>query len=587
MSNWNLNQFYENDEKWLVDFNLLNAEMVKIKDFEGKLNNYDDFLNYHLFDQELTKKFYRLYAYAHLASDLNLKDLTKAELNQKIMMLVAQLGQLSSYSTPEIISLGKDLVLDYVNRDERLHQFKFPYENLFRNEEHVLSAPEERILANYQPVNSIPSSLYQALSIVDRTDETITLSDGREVVVSQAQFRNLIIEAKTAEDRSKIFEAMYLRYVENKNAFARVYQLVLENLKARYQSRKYKSALDSALFGNQIPESVFTNLMDVAYENNAPLRRYIELRKKHLGIENYRTYDRILPLVVTNKKYPYNVSKELFLKSIEGFDPEFVKNQERALEDGYVDVLPKDGKRTGAYSSSMYGYHPHILLNHNDSLDSMFTLAHEAGHSAHSLFSNENLPMATARYTIFVAEIASTFNEHALSDYLLKNAKDKNERIEILQNAIDTIHSTFYRQTLFATFEYKANELLQKGIPVTEQSLSQIMIDLYNHYYGIDITEEPGKQYVWAYIPHLFHTPFYVYQYATSYSASLKIYDDVKNNKPDAMNNYIKMLKAGGTDYPVNIAKIAGADLTNKETFLAVIDRMNSLLDELEKELNN
>lgn len=585
MANWNLNQFYESDEQWLEDFNKLEAEMVKIKDFEGKLSNYKDFRDFHLLDEDLSKKFYRLYAYAHLASDLNLKDVGKSGLNQKIMMLVATLSQLSSFSTPEILSLGEEVVFDFISRDERLHQHKFPYEKMFRNQEHVLSAPEERIMANFQPVTSLASSLYQALSIVDREDETATLSDGSQVTVSQAQFINLLIDAPTADDRMKIFEAMYRRYDNNSNAFARVYQLVLEGLKARYQSRKYNSSLDSALFGNAIPETVFTNLMEVAYENTDPVKRYINIRKKHLNIETYRTYDRLLPLVVNDKKYPYDEAKEIFLKSLEGFDAEFVKNQERALEDGYVDVHPQDGKRTGAYSSSMYGYHPHILLNHNDSLNSMFTLAHEAGHSAHSMFSNENLPMATARYTIFVAEIASTFNEHALSDYLLKNAKDKNERIEVLQNSIDTILATFYRQTLFATFEYRANQLLEKGIPVTEQSLSQIMIDLYKHYYDIDITEEPGKKYVWAYIPHMFHTPFYVYQYATSYSASLKVYEDVKNGKKGAMENYIKMLKSGGTDYPVDLAKLAGADLTNKDSFLAVVDRLNSLIDELELEL--
>lgn len=587
MANWDLSPFYNNDEEWQKDFDELSGKLSKYEEFAGKLNDYDTFLAYHLFDEEVSKKFFQLYAYAHLASDLNLKDSEKAELNQKIMMLMAQLNQLTSFSTPEIISLGQDTVLDFVKRDERLEQYNFPYVKLFRNQEHVLSNEEERIMANYQPLVSMPTSLYQALSIVDRTDEKITLSDGREVVVSQAQFRNLITEAKTADDKMSIFKALYNRYANNANAFARVYQLVLEGLKARYQSRKYKSALDSALFNNQIPEAVYTNLMDVAMENTEPLKRYINIRKKHLGIDTYRTFDRLLPLVSDNTKYPYEEAKELFIKSIEGFDADFVKNQIRALEDGFVDVAPKDGKRTGAYSSSMYGYHPYILLNHNDSLDSLFTLAHEAGHSAHSLFANENLPMATARYTIFVAEVASTFNEHALSDYLLQNAKNKNERISILQNAIDTILGTFYRQTLFAIYEYRANKLLEDRVPVTAQSLSNIMIDLYKHFYDIDITEEPGKQYVWAYIPHMFHTPFYVYQYATSYSASLKIYDEVKKGNPNAMKNYIEMLKSGGSDDPVNLVKLAGVDLTKKESFLAVVDRLNSLLDQLEKELDN
>src|SRR5690606_11223939 len=301
--------------------------------------------------------------------------------------------------------------------------------------------------------------------------------------------------------------------------------------------------------------------------------------KKALKMDEYFTYDRFLALAKSDKKYPYEEAKQLFIDALNGFPKEFVDNQLDALKDGFVDAYPQDGKRTGAYSSGFYGHHPFILLNHNDTLDSVFTLAHEAGHSAHTIFSDKAQPMPISDYTIFVAELASTFNEHALLDHLLKKSNSKEENIELLNIAIDNIYSTFYRQTLFATYEYEANKLVQEGQPINEQNLSQIMINLYKHYYDLDITKEPGKQYVWAYIPHLFYTPFYVYQYATSFSASLKIYDNVKNNQKDAFDNYIKMLKLGGSMYPVDQAKVAGADLTNKETFLAVVKRMNELLD--------
>jgi oligoendopeptidase F len=275
----------------------------------------------------------------------------------------------------------------------------------------------------------------------------------------------------------------------------------------------------------------------------------------------------------------------LFFEAIAHMSEEFTSHQKEALKDGFVDAYPTDGKRTGAYSSGFYGFHPYILLNHDDTLDAVFTLAHEAGHSAHTIFSNENQPMPTSDYTIFVAEIASTFNEHILLDYLLSKATTKTQKIDLLEKAIDGIMATFFRQTLFATYEYEANQLVEKGVPITDQSLSKIMIDLYKHYYDLDITEENGKQYVWAYIPHLYYTPFYVYQYSTSYSASLKIYDNVKTNQPNAMENFIGLLKSGGSDFPVNQAAKAGADLTNKETFMAVIKRFNSLIDQLEKVL--
>lgn len=586
MSKWDLSVFYPNDEAWEKDFNLLKTEVAKFSNFKGKLGNFDDFLAYHKFDEEVTKLLYKVYAYAHLASDLNLKDTKKMQMNQQVGLVLSELNQLTSFISPEIINLGKDTVLAFVEKDAFLKPFKFPYEKLFRGQEHILDAKSEQLMSNFSPIRNIPTSLYQALSTIDRKDETIKLSDGSDVLVTQAQFRALIEDAKTAEDRKAIFESLYRKYVDNKTAFAATYNLVLQSLSANNKNRGYASSLDAALFNNNIPTSVFHNLKDTAYENTHTLKRYIEIRKKALGMDEYFTYDRFLPLAKSGKKYPYDEAKALFLESIKNFPKEFVDNQKDAIKDGFVDAEPQDGKRSGAYSSGMYGHHPFILLNHNDTLDAVFTLAHEAGHSAHSIFSDAAQPMAISNYTIFVAEIASTFNEHALLDYLLEKSSSKQEKIELLSLAIDNIHSTFYRQTLFATYEYEANKLVSEGKPVNEKALSQIMIDLYQHYYGLDITKEPGKQYVWAYIPHLFYTPFYVYQYATAFSASLKIYDNVKSNKPKAFDNYIEMLKTGGSMYPVDEAKIAGADLTKKESFQAVVKRMESLLDQLEALLN-
>jgi oligoendopeptidase F len=586
MSKWDLSVFYPNDEAWEKDLNLLKTEVAKFSNFKGKLGNFDDFLAYHKFDEEVTKLLYKVYAYAHLASDLNLKDTKKMQMNQQVGLVLSELNQLTSFISPEIIDLGKDTVLAFVEKDEFLKPFKFPYEKLFRGQEHILDAKSEQLMSNFSPIKNIPTSLYQALSTIDRKDETIKLSDGSDVLVTQAQFRALIEDAKTPEDRKAIFESLYRKYVDNKTAFAATYNLVLQSLSANNKNRGYASSLDAALFNNNIPTSVFHNLKDTAYENTHTLKRYIEIRKKALGMDEYFTYDRFLPLAKSGKKYPYDEAKALFLESIKNFPKEFVDNQKDAIKDGFVDAQPQDGKRSGAYSSGMYGHHPFILLNHNDTLDAVFTLAHEAGHSAHSIFSDAAQPMAISNYTIFVAEIASTFNEHALLDYLLEKSSSKQEKIELLSLAIDNIHSTFYRQTLFATYEYEANKLVSEGKPVNEKALSQIMIDLYQHYYGLDITKEPGKQYVWAYIPHLFYTPFYVYQYATAFSASLKIYDNVKSNEPKAFDNYIAMLKTGGSMYPVDEAKIAGADLTKKESFQAVVKRMESLLDQLEALLN-
>ncbi|RJX24327.1 MAG: oligoendopeptidase F [Acholeplasma sp.] len=585
MSKWDLSTFYPSIEAWEEDLKKVPAHIDTLGSFKGKLHELESFRAFYVAEEEATKLLYRLYGYIHLNSDLNLKDTDKSAKNQQLMLLFSQLSQKTSFVSPELIGLGEVKVMEFVESDAFLKNYKFPMEQLFHQQKHVLSTDQEQLLSFFSPTRNVPSSLYQSLAIIDRQDEKVILSDGKEVFVTQSNYRAMLGELESADDRRLVFEAAFKRYKENRAAFASAYNLVLQQLAANYKSRKYGSSLEAALFGNNIPTSVYHNLKDVAYENTAPIKRYIALRKKYLKLDTYHTYDRFMKLAKDDNKYPFDQARSLFFEAIEGMHPEYVKNQKEAVKDGFVDAYPQEGKRTGAYSSGLYGFHPYILLNHDETLDSVFTLAHEAGHSAHTIFSNANQPMPIADYTIFVAEIASTFNEHVLLDYLLKKATSKEQKIALLENAIDGIMATFYRQTLFATYEYEANKLVEQGVPITYQSLSKIMIDLYKHYYDLDITTENGKEYVWAYIPHLFYTPFYVYQYATSYSASLKIYANVKKGEANAMDKYLGLLKSGGSDYPVNQAAKAGADLTSKDTFMAVVERFNVLIDELEKVL--
>ena len=456
-------------------------------------------------------------------------------------------------------------------------------EKLFNNEAHILSTDKELLLSYFNAPMSVFNDMYDKLAVSDNSSVMITLTDGTELEINESNFRGYLATCKDPEDRKRVFEAVYKFYDSHKNVFAAIYRGVIESNIASMKSRNYESILHSYLEHNKIPVDVFLTLVETCKTNTEPVKRYYELRKKYLKLDELHTYDRFLELSSYTKNYSYEEGKELFFEALEGMPEDFKSKAHYVLEEGRVDVEIQNGKWTGAYSTGTYEEGPFILLNYNNTLDDVFTLAHEAGHSIHTTYSNASQPFPTANYTIFVAEVASTFNEQLLLDHLLKTSNDKDLKIVVLQNAIDGLIGTFYRQTLFADYEYQAHDLGVKGLPITCDSLSNIMVDLYNQYYGIDLNNEPLKKYVWCYIPHLFHSPFYVYQYATSFASSLAIYEMVKNKEENAFENYLKLLQAGGSTYPVDIIKNAGVDLTNKDSFMAVVNRVKFLVDELEK----
>ena len=582
--NWDLTYLFKTEEDFKKSLEECMAFIPKAASYKGKLANKQDFVDYLKLDLEISEKLERTYQYASLKSDLNKKNVENAKNLAIVQNFLMQLNQATSWSSPEILAIGKEKVMEYLDSDEEIKQFKFSYEKLFRENEHILDEKSEQLISYFSPLFRKGTSLYSALSVSDNEAVEVTLSDGEKAMVTQGSWRGLITDSKTAEDRKKVFEAIFKYYEKNKNTYAEIYNGVLQTNVANAKARNYPSVLDSYLYGNNIPTSVFLNLINVASKENEALKKYINLRKEYLGLEEHYTYDRFLELAHSNKKYSYEEAKEIFFDAIKQFPQDFQDKAKDVLKEGFVDVYEQDGKRSGAYSSSMSNLHPFILLNYNNTLDDVFTVAHEAGHSIHSMYSAEAQPSALQNYTIFVAEIASTFNEHVLLDYFMnKPSTTKEEKIGLLQKAIDEIYATFYRQTLFANYEYETHKLVENNQPINYQVLCGIMEKLYEQYYGQDITKEEVKSFVWAYIPHLFYTPFYVYQYATSFAASFKIYKDVKEGKEGAFEKYIGLLKAGGSKYPVEEAKDAGVDFTKEETFMAVVERLQELVDELEK----
>ncbi len=583
---WNLKYLFENEEQFNASLNDLNQYPEQLSSYQGKLKNEKDFVEYLLLSDKVDEILCRVFQYAHLKSDLNKKDVEAATTFQKVYFFFNRLIQATSFESPEILAIGYEKVMEFIDHHPEVNSHRFSMEKLFHMNEHVLDASKEQILSYYSSCSETGSDLYDALAMADCKAKTIRLSSGQKVLVTQGNWRSLIADSTSANDRKKIFRAIFDYYEENKNTFAKIYQFTYQMDLANVKSRKFDSILQSHLFKNNIPTSVYETLVDVASKENKSLKKYIQLRKKYLHLPSYYSYDRFLPLAHSDKKYSYEEAQNLFYSSIISCPKDFQEKAHEVLKEGFVDVYESDGKRSGAYSSSQPNLHPYILLNYSNTLDDVFTVAHEAGHSIHSLYAQEAQPANLQGYTIFVAEIASTFNEHMLLDYLMSSSSlTHDEKIMLLQKEIDEITSTFYRQTLFAHYELEVSHLIEKEQPINHEVLSNIMIKLYKQYYGMNIQKEKVKQYVWAYIPHLFHTPFYVYQYATSFAASFALYENVKQGKEHAFEKYINLLKSGGSQYPIDQTKEAGIDLTSKETFMAVVRRMDELVNELEKML--
>lgn len=585
MNEWDFTRIYKDLNAFEEDAKKLSEDIDGYNKFKGKINDEKsliDFLNY---DEKVVGNFSKIYTYASMFYDQQQKEPSRQKVYATANDLYAKYVQVTSFASSEILALGEENVKRFVKENKELTKYAYPLDKIFHNQSHIFEPKIEEIMANYVQVTNNYNRLYDMLAVADGKSSSIKLSTGEEIEVNQSNFRQYLATLKNQDDRRIVFEAVFKGFEAHKNTFAGIYNGIIQSDYAEAKNRKYNSILESFLYGNNIPTDVYLSLIKTVRENTDVLKEYYALRKQYFCLKELHTYDRFLDFASTDKKYTYEEAKELFFESVAKIGGEFEKVAHEVLAEGRVDVYPHEGKRTGAYSTGYYKEGPFILLNHTGMLDDCFTCAHEAGHSIHTTLANANQPVATADYTIFVAEIASTFNEQLLLDHLLSKTTDKETRLVLLQSAIDGLIATFYRQTLFADYEYQAHKLVEEGKPVTVDVLSSIMKDLYLEYYGIDLNNEPYKEYVWAYIPHFFHSPFYVYQYATCYASSLQIYDMVKNNVPGALDNYLNMLKAGGSDYPVEIVKKGGVDLTTPEPFMAVCKRLKELLEVLKNEL--
>jgi oligoendopeptidase F len=417
----------------------------------------------------------------------------------------------------------------------------------------------------------------------------IALTSGRSVTVSYGQYRAILATERDQRDREAAFRALHETYQATLNTYASLYNAVCQRDWFHARARGYKTTLEAALHGDNIPTLVVENLIETTRGGVAPLQRYHRLRRRALGLQTYSTYDFSIPLIEFDRKYAYRDVLDAIVTSVAPLGPDYQARMRQGFAGGWIDVYENEGKRSGAYSAPVYGVHPYMLMNYNDTLDDVFTLAHEMGHSMHTMLAHEAQPFVYSSYTIFVAEVPSTLSEALLLDHLLELTRDPRERIVLLQHAIDNITSTFYTQVLFADFELRAHRLVEQDQPITSDILNETYRGLLRDYYGDAVDLDPLAAVTWARIPHFFNTPYYVYQYATCFASAAqlvgRIQEGPREAREDARRRYLELLASGGSDYPMEQLRRAGVDLSKPDTVRAMIEQLDALVSRLEREL--
>jgi oligoendopeptidase F len=587
---WDLSAICRDWSEWSESFARLDAAITAFPAFQGTLaSGADALLAAFTAMDEMGALAYRVWYYASLHYD---EDQRNNEINarrQQVQILFARQQQASAWFNPEVLAIPLETIRGWMTSNAELAVYRFAIESLFHEQEHVLDEKGERLLSYSGRFNSIPYDSYAAMTTADMKFPSITLSTGERITLTYGQYRALLETNRRQDDRASAYRAFHQAYADSQNTYASLYNGVLQRDWFHARARGYASTLDAALHGNNIPTSVVENLIAVAKQNVAPLRRYHRLRRRVLGLERYRLFDIFVPLVEHDTKYPYDQVGSWIADSVAPLGGEYQARVREAFAGRWIDVFENAGKRSGAYSAPVYGAHPYMLLNYNETLDAVFTLAHEMGHSMHTLLSHQAQPFVYAGYTIFVAEVPSTLSEALFLDYMLERAENREQRAVLLQHAIDSIASTFYTQVMFADFELQAHRLVEQDQPVTADALNGIYAQLLRDYYGDVIDEEAISQLTWARIPHFFSTPYYVYQYATCFASTARLMQDLRSpdraRSGDAVDRYLSLLKAGGSDYPMNLLARAGVDLSQPDTVHAVGSELEMLVGRLETEL--
>ncbi len=583
---WDLSDIYPSETAFLSRRDAFAADITKLSSFRGILGQDAETLQQALdIYFELMKTYARLSSYASLKADENMKDAHGEHLRKETRQIGVRFSETASYINPEIIAIGKEKLRTFIKENPGLTPYRMYLEDMMRTARHTLSEKEELLLSRTGMLAGTASNAYGIFTNSDMIFPTVTLSDSTKIELNPANYGKYRGTDKR-RDRELIFREFWKNFKHYENTFGTLLYASVQQDWFYALSRNYTSSVEAALDTDNIPVSVYTGLLNNIHKHLPALHRYLTLRKKMMGLDVLKYSDLYSPLVKgINTKFTFNVSKSHVLAAMKPLGKEYISSLRRGMESRWADVFPTDGKRSGAYSNgSCYDVHPYVLLNHTDDYESLSTLAHEFGHAMHSWFSNRNQPYPTSDYSIFVAEVASTFNENLLNQHLLANTDSRNMKLFLLGHALERIRTTIFRQAMFAEFELKIHEIVEGGNALTGKILTETYLALVRKYYGhnqkvCEIDELFGIE--WAFIPHFYYN-FYVYQYATGMVAATALSEKVLNGGKDAADRYLTFLKSGCSDYPIPILRKAGADLETAEAFELTIRVFHRIMDEIE-----
>ncbi len=581
---WDLTHIYESDEKWEEDFKWIEENIPLYKKYEGKLSQRPDILLECLkFDDSVGIMLDRLHLYASLAKDSDMKVYKYQAMDERIRNLATKVSSAVSFIRPELLTIPDENLVKMLNADGELKIYKHFFDDLIRTKAHTLQKELEEILAQSNEINQIPYNAFSMFTNADMKFPVIKDEEGNDYEISHGRYYAAMY-SHNRDFRERAFRNYYKQYKSYANTFSVLFN---GNLKANIfvsKVRKYNSVREAALDSNNIPFSVYDKLLEAANNNLKPLHRWSLLKKRLLKINELHPYDVYVNLFQTGseKKYSFEEAKEIVYQALKPMGEEYLTSLKTAFENRWIDVHETQSKKSGAYSSgTTFGVHPYVLLNWTGLLTDIFTLAHEMGHNMHSYFTGKTQPYPYANYSIFLAEVASTFNESLLLDYLIVNAETKMEKLDLIEKYLSNITSTFYRQVMFSEYESLVYEKVESGIALTPDLLCKYYKELYQKYWGPEMIVDEEEEYTWTRVPHFYYN-FYVYQYATGFAASEILVKKVKEEGKPAVDKYLNFLKSGSSDYPINILKSAGVDMNSPEPVIAVTQKMDELLNEIE-----